>query len=254
MSLKDGQQQTTWQKQTPIFLFITTNADQSKGLDGKNYTDKKTNIQKEHFTVLSQTSPHSQTVTAISLLPVYFMSSDRREYFSLWDSLHSSPAARPIYSQRPEPILMASTSRNGLLRAVSPQKSLPEWEHGRYLLIQIIPAWQTALLPNTRDVCDISMRVSLPTKIKSSPTSSQWENLQWSITQRPLSHHNTSVQLRLQNLLRDSTKNKTEQQYRTLWLIKYYWWHTEIIPAQSSKPWKPGLFQKCESLNSSSLR
>ncbi len=63
---------------------------------------------------------------------------DRKEFFSLSDSLHSSLAARPIYSKWPKIIPMVWTSRNALLHVVSSQKSLPEQEHGLYLLIQII--------------------------------------------------------------------------------------------------------------------
>lgn len=61
-----------------------------------------------------------------------------RSLFFFSDSLHSSLAARPIYSKRPKLIPMAWTSRNALLHVVSPEKSLPEQEHGLYLLIQII--------------------------------------------------------------------------------------------------------------------
>lgn len=92
---------------------------------------------------------------------------DRKESFSISDSLHSSLTARPIYSKRPKLIPMAVTSRNGLFHVVSPQKSLPEQEHRLYL-IQIITRGLTNS-PVTKHMWrpwHLSSHVPLPTKIK----------------------------------------------------------------------------------------
>lgn len=84
-------------------------------------------------------------------------------FFPLSDSLHSSSAVRPIYSKWPELIPMASTSRNGLLHVVSPQKSLTEQQHRAISSYQNKShgTIQTALLPNISDVRDIWALTSL---------------------------------------------------------------------------------------------
>lgn len=132
-------QTSLWFKQTHSFLFIMINDHQFNRHKWQTSSESMS-ASLRHVYILSHCCPyvHILQLQAIIQFVANIMLLDRKEPFSFPDSSHSSLAPRPIYSEWSKLFPMALASRNGLLRVVSPQKSLREREHGLYLLIQTI--------------------------------------------------------------------------------------------------------------------